>query len=188
MLRKLVMLTCLATLAACAPAPQRPAPTAPQPAPAKPPVSAKIGPSEQKVIDQTNAFRRRNALGALEPDARLMRIAQAHAANMARQDRFGDTDRNGHVLDGRNVEYRIQAGGYEFARVAENVGYQLNRPDPVASMMQGWKDSPGHRRNMLLPDVVEIGVGAAQGKSGRWYFVQLFGRPINPPAPVKTSN
>jgi uncharacterized protein YkwD len=34
---------------------------------------------------------------------------------------------------------------------------------------------------MLLPDVSEIGVGAAQGKSGRWYFVQLFGRPEEPP-------
>jgi uncharacterized protein YkwD len=65
--------------------------------------------------------------------------------------------------------------------VAENVGYQLNKPDPAGSMMQGWEASPGHRRNLLLADVTELGVGAAQGKSGRWYFVQVFGRPLNPP-------
>ena len=34
---------------------------------------------------------------------------------------------------------------------------------------------------MLLPDVTELGVGAAQGNSGRWYFVQVFGRPEEPP-------
>jgi uncharacterized protein YkwD len=44
-------------------------------------------------------------------------------------------------------------------------------------MMDGWKNSPGHRRNLLLAQVTEIGVGAAKGRSGRWYFVQLFGSP-----------
>jgi len=53
--------------------------------------------------------------------------------------------------------------------------------DPSAAMMDDWKRSPGHRRNMLTPNITEIGVGAAQGKSGRWYFVQVFGRPHAPP-------
>ena len=100
----------------------------------------------------------------------------------------GQRRATGHVLDGRNVEYRIKTGDYEFGRIAENVGYQLNRPDPVAAMMAGWKTSSGHRRNMLLHDVTEIGVGAAQGKSKRWYFVQLLGRPLSAPAAAKTSS
>jgi uncharacterized protein YkwD len=187
MLRKLALLTIAAALAACAPAPQRPAPSQP-PAAARPPASIKVNAYEQRVIAETNAFRRDNALSALSPSGQLMHIAQAHAVNMARQDKFGDTDKNGHVLDGRSMEYRVKVGGYAFGRVAENVGYQLNRPDDVAAMMQGWKESPGHRRNMLLADVKEIGVGAAQGKSGRWYFVQLFGRPPDALQPVKTSN
>jgi uncharacterized protein YkwD len=186
MLRRWTMLALAVALAACAPTPQRPAPPA-MPA-AKPPTAAKLNAYEQRVLAETNAFRRDNSLAGLTPNGQLMQIAQAHAANMARQDKFGDSDRNGHVLDGRNMEYRIKTGGYAFGRVAENVGYQRNRPDNVAAMMQGWKDSPGHRRNMLLADVNEIGVGAAQGKSGRWYFVQLFGRPPDAPQPVKTSN
>jgi uncharacterized protein YkwD len=186
MLRKLILAASLAALAACAPTPQRPAPAPPA---AKPPAaSVKVNGSEQKVIAATNAFRRENGLAELRPAVRLIQIAQAHAANMARQDRFGDTDKNGHVLDGKDVEYRIRTGGYEFGRIAENVGYQLNRADSVGSMMDGWKKSPGHRRNMLLPDVTELGVGAVQGKSGRWYFVQLFGRPLERPAAIKASS
>jgi uncharacterized protein YkwD len=191
MLRKLLTALCLAALAACAPTPPRPAPPASPSAPeGKPaaPASVRISGYEQKLIAATNAFRKENGLPALAPDVRLIQIAQAHAANMARQDRFGDSDKNGHVLDGKGIEHRIETGGYDFGRIAENVGYQLNRSDHVASMMEGWKASAGHRRNMLLSDVGEIGVGAAPGKSGRWYFVQLFGRPLDSPAVVKTSN
>lgn len=146
------------------------------PAPAAP-TRVSVNGLEKEVIDGTNVFRGENRLDALKPSVKLIVIAQNHARNMARQDRFGDTDRNGHVLDGKSMQDRINAGGYAFGRVAENVGYQLNKSDPAASMVQDWKASTGHRKNMLLADVTEIGVGAAQGKSGRWYFVRLFGRP-----------
>jgi uncharacterized protein YkwD len=196
MLRTAIMTAaCMAALAACAPALQRPAPQAP-PAPppsapaARPPAPASVTVNgyEQKVMAATNAFRKDNGRAALKASVRLIQIAQAHAANMARQDKYGDSDKNGHILDGKNVEYRIKAAGYAYGRIAENVGYQLNRPDTVASMMDGWKTSPGHRRNMLLSDVTDIGVGAAHGKSGRWYFVQLFGRPLDTASASRTSN
>ena len=190
MLRKLLLLAAALVVAACAPAPRKPMepspppPVAPKPAP---PAGVRVNGLEQTVIEATNGFRGQNRLETLKPNVRLIVIAQNHARNMARQDRFGDTDKNGHVLDGKGLGYRIQAGGYDFGRVAENVGYQLNKSDPAGSMMQGWKTSPGHRRNLLLADVSEIGVGAAQGKSGRWYFVQVFGRPSDPPRAIKTS-
>lgn len=184
----------IAVLTACGHAPSRSSrgPRAPIPPqvdvePGKP-VTATINGYENRVIEATNAFRSDHGLATLRTNARLIAIAQNHARNMARQDRYGDNDRNGHVLDGKNVEYRIKAAGYPFARIAENVGYQLNRPDSVASMMDGWKGSRGHRRNMLEPELTEIGVGAAQGKSGRWYFVQVFGRPADAARAVRTSN
>ena len=194
-LRRTTVSAILVALAACAPAPQRPPTpaksTASAPAPAEvgtqAPAGATLSGVERKVIASTNAYRRQHALPALALDARLIRIAQGHARNMARQDKFGDTDNNGHLLDGRSMEQRIRAGGYRFARAAENVGYHLNRGEPAAAMMEGWKRSPGHRRNMLLPDVTEIGVGAAKGRSGRWYFVQLLGRPADAPEPARPS-
>lgn len=167
---------------ACAPHRPRPAP-APVPPPTTGPTPQTISVSryEERIIESTNAFRAQNGLQPLKPRIQLIVLAQNHARNMARQDRFGDTDDNGHVLDGHNFEYRIESSGYAFERAAENVGYQRVHADPVNAMMEGWKTSPGHRRNMLTPEITEIGVGAAQGKSGRWYFVQVFGRPSTPP-------
>ena len=190
MFRKVLVFAAVIAVAACAPAPRKPAEPTPaprvEPKPV-PPASVKVNGLEQKVIEATNGFRRNNRLDPLKPSVRLITIAQTHARNMARQDKFGDTGKNGHVLDGKSLEDRIQAGGYEFGRVAENVGYQLNKRDPADSMMQGWETSPGHRRNLLLADVTEIGVGAAQGESGRWYFVQVFGRQADPPQMIKSS-
>ena len=145
---------------AAAPKPTAPAPVATRP---QAPASVKVSAVEQKVIEATNGFRRDNGLAALKPNVRLIVIAQNHARNMARQDKYGDTDKNGHVLDGKNVEYRITAGGYQFGRVAENVGYQLNRPDPAQAMIQGWEASPGHRRNMLLAEVTRDRRGRRAG-------------------------
>lgn len=177
-----------AILGACASAdtPRGPAASSsaspPASAPARPgaPSSVSVNSLEQKVIQGTNAFRDENRLAPLKPNVQLIVVAQSHAHNMARQDRFGDSDQNGHVLDGKQFEDRIKVSGYPFTRVAENVGYQLNKPDPSAAMMQDWKNSTGHRRNMLTAELTEIGVGAAQGKSGRWYFVQVFGHPQPP--------
>lgn len=47
----------------------------------------------------------------------------------------------------------------------------------AAEMVQGWKDSPGHRRNMLEPAVTQTGVAIAQAADGRYFGVQMFGRP-----------
>jgi uncharacterized protein YkwD len=184
--KNICVLFVLALLGACAPQKPRPTPT---PAPVPPPTiqpapsSISVNGLEQKIIEATNAFRSQSGLGLLKPKVQLIVVAQNHARNMARKDKFGDSDQNGHILDGHNFEYRIERSGYSFERVAENVGFQRVHGDPAAAMMEDWKHSPGHRRNMLTPDITEIGVGAAQGKSGRWYFVQVFGRPqAAPPA------
>jgi len=178
-----IMLAVLLGACASGEKPRAPAPSpSPAPAPIRPggPPSVSVNSLEQKVIQATNAFRDENKLSPLKPSVQLIVVAQNHARNMAKRDRFGDSDKNGHILDGKHFEDRIKVSGYPFARVAENVGYQRNKPDPSAAMMQDWKSSTGHRRNMLIAELTEIGVGAAQGKSGRWYFVQVFGRPQPP--------
>ena len=172
----------LTVVSACAVHKPRPGPSSvPPPTTGPTPPSITVNGYEQKIIEATNAFRAQNGLKPLKPRVQLIVMAQNHARNMARQDKFGDSDENGHILDGHNFEYRVEASGYTFERAAENVGYQRVHGDPVLAMMEDWKHSAGHRRNMLTPDIIEIGVGAAQGKSGRWYFVQVFGRPLHPP-------
>ena len=48
--------------------------------------------------------------------------------------------------------------------------------------VQGWKNSPGHRDNLLLPTKTEIGVAVvrAPDKNPKFISVQLFGRPESP--------
>lgn len=132
---------------------------------------------EKAILDATNAYRAKNDRGKLSLDSTLAKIAQGHAREMARRDSYGDDDKNGHILDGKGPADRAKEGGYVYARIAENVGWNKGHSDPAATMMQGWIDSPGHRRNLLDDELTEIGIGAAQGKSEKWYFVQLFGRP-----------
>src|SRR4051812_5166724 len=142
------------------------------------PVSAQDpGPMRRRILEATNSFRKENHVDPLTVNDTLQKIAQGHAENMARQDKYGDTDENGHTLDGKGPEDRIKQGGYKYAAFAENVGYQKGAERPADIMMEGWKNSPGHRANLLNKSMTEIGIGAAQGKSSRWYFVQDFGRP-----------
>jgi hypothetical protein len=67
--------------------------------------------------------------------------------------------------------------------VSENIAYQFRTSgfptDKLAkNFTEGWKNSPGHRKNMLEPDVTQTGVAIAQSENtGVFYAVQLFGRP-----------
>jgi len=67
---------------------------------------------------------------------------------------------------------------------AENIAMGSWRSDQA--LVQGWIDSPGHRANLLNPEVREIGValvrdgGITAGRPvARLYAVQLFGRPLS---------
>jgi len=57
---------------------------------------------------------------------------------------------------------------------AENIASGF--PD-AASVVQGWWDSDGHRRNLLSTDVTEIGVAVSYSATGVAYWTQDFGRP-----------
>jgi uncharacterized protein YkwD len=43
--------------------------------------------------------------------------------------------------------------------------------------VEGWKRSPGHRRNLLAREATQTGVAVARSDQGYYYAVQLFGRP-----------
>jgi uncharacterized protein YkwD len=129
------------------------------------------------VIQRTNAFRARNGLAPLTRDDTLAAAAQRFADYMAKTDRYG------HEADGRPPAERVKEAGYSYCLVAENIAYQMSSAgfasDELAMrLVEGWEQSPGHRRNMLFEPAVHIGVGIAQApRSRRYYAVQLFARP-----------
>ncbi len=129
------------------------------------------------VVEGTNAFRSAEGRAGLATDETLSRAAAGFARYLAEAGRIG------HAADGRQPSDRAAAAGYSPCIIAENLAYQ-SRSDgyPVAAplveaFMKGWQASPGHRKNLLDPDVTQTGVGVARDAAGRYYAVQLFGRP-----------
>jgi uncharacterized protein YkwD len=129
------------------------------------------------VIKATNSFREEKQLQSVTTDEQLRATAQKFADFMA------STDKYGHHADGRTAAERATGQGYELCLIAENIAYQYNSEgfsvEALAKgFVEGWKESPGHRRNMLEPAATETGVAIARGdESGIYYAVQLFGRP-----------
>jgi uncharacterized protein YkwD len=143
-----------------------------------PPVTADLAAAAQTLVTQTNAFRQSSGLPPLAVNGLLAKVAQAHAANMALQDKYGDTDTNGHILDGHDAVWRVAQVGYQPAVLLENVAVELGAPNPAQEFLKDWWNSLDHRLNILNPVVTEFGCGIAQGLSGRYYAVQVFALPL----------
>jgi len=134
---------------------------------------------EALVIDGTNEFRRHEHLDTVARNARLEETAREFAAFMARTGKFD------HDADGRTPADRARAHGYDYCVIAENISYEYNTADFQTQdlahrLVEGWKGSPGHRRNMLKGDATETAVAVARSTAHgapRYYAVQLFGRP-----------
>jgi len=133
---------------------------------------------ESAIVDMTNAFRRENKLADVRPNATLAKAARAYADYLARSGTFS------HTADGRQPADRAERAGYAFCQIAENLALNLDSRgfetrQLAAQAIEGWKNSPGHRKNMLAPHVVEIGVGVvrAPDRDPKFISVQLFGRP-----------
>src|SRR5262245_13893462 len=132
---------------------------------------------EIAIVEMTNAFRREQRLGPVALNAQLTSAARAYAAFLARSNLFS------HTADGREAADRVKAAGYSYCLVAENLSLNLDSRgfetrQLAKDAIEGWKDSPGHRKNMLAPHVTEIGVAVAKAaREEKYLSVQLFGRP-----------
>ncbi|MCF2525910.1 CAP domain-containing protein [Yinghuangia soli] len=145
-----------------------PRPQAPPPMPAMP-STPELDHLRTQVIALTNAERARHGMGALAYEPRLTQAAQVHSDDMAARDYFDHTG-----LDGRQPADRVTASGYVYSRCAENIA--AGQPTP-AEVVTGWMNSPGHRANILTPELTQIGIGIAYGGSYRIYWTQVFGTP-----------
>ena len=105
------------------------------------------------LLARINALRAANGAPSVVADPRLDAVAQAYAERMAL----------GHFLshvapEGDSLSERLQAAGYAFSANGENLGRA--GPGPLAAQAS-IEESPGHRRNLLLPGFSRLGVGVA---------------------------
>lgn len=142
--------------------------------PALTPDIAKV---ETTIVEMTNAFRKEHKLAAVTPNPRLAQAARAYAEFLAQSNLFS------HTADGRQHSERIRVSGYEACATAENLSLNMDSRgfesrQLARDAIEGWKKSPGHRRNMMNAYVTEIGVGTAKARNEQKFLsVQLFGRP-----------
>lgn len=139
--------------------------------------AARSAGTETEIVALGNALRSAQGLPPLAVDGRLEAAARAFAQAMAQRDIYG------HEADGRTPAQRAQAAGYAACAVAENLAWQHSQPPLAPALLaqhfaEGWERSPPHRRNVLDAGLTDVGVAVARSaSSGRWYAVQLFGRP-----------
>jgi uncharacterized protein YkwD len=145
--------------------------------PREPTRNANLAEAARQVLKLTNEFRKEEERDKAEINPQLAKAAQAFADYMARTSRYG------HKADGSTPADRAQKAGYKYCIIAENIAYAYDSggftTDGLANeLFGGWKVSPGHRQNMLDPDVTEIGIAIAQGADHGYVFaVQMIGRP-----------
>jgi uncharacterized protein YkwD len=108
----------------------------------------------EKARDLINQYRRDKGLKPLQLNAELTSAAKAHSRDLAQWDRishFGS--------DGSNPWDRVKRTGYHARLAAENVG--TGQVD-FQEVLRGWKESPGHNKNLLLPDATHMGIALVQ--------------------------
>ena len=118
----------------------------------------------QDVYSLTNQYRKSKGMPALIIRSDLNDIAQKHSSDMA-SGRVGF----GH---GGFAKRNSQAKGKikTISRFAENVAHGVKTGKAVVTM---WKNSSGHRKNML-GHYKYIGIGIAKDRKGRIFYTQVF--------------
>jgi uncharacterized protein YkwD len=106
-----------------------------------------------------SGYRTNNGLSAVVIDPALTRMANDHARAMAAANKMD------HTIGGRSFVQRFQASGFAGKVAAENVGAGYHT---LAEAFSGWRDSPGHRANMLKAGVTHIGIAAVYAPGSKY--------------------
>jgi uncharacterized protein YkwD len=101
----------------------------------------------QQLAALINDYRRQQGLQALLPAAELVSLADEHSEAMASQ----------RVLTHEGFRHRHARSGSKVC--VENLGWNHRSPQ---ALLEGWRQSPGHHRNLLNPKVERVGIAARE--------------------------
>ncbi|MDO9324065.1 MAG: CAP domain-containing protein [Methanoregula sp.] len=150
---------------------------------------------ENKIHEGINQQRKNNGLSSLSYDSALASIARKHSADMALNNYFehvnlqglDPTDRGNKAGYSCNKNY----GSYYTTGIAENImqnnlydsvtttngipRYDWNSQEEIAqSTVEGWMNSPGHRKNILTSTYDREGIGVSIATDKKVYITQDF--------------
>lgn len=150
-------------------------------------------------FDLTNRERRKAGLPAFRKNVTLFASAREHSVDMAQRGYFSHKSKG--FFNRTNPMDRVEQAGMSAMRVAENIamvptytGQTIMRYPGYSSQVvktnyssyrqvaetavKEWMNSPGHRANILSPQLSSLGIGVAVGMKDNVpfvYFTQNFG-------------
>jgi len=138
------------------------------------PEPATVEAARDAIVARINALRAAQGAPAVAPDDRLHAVAQAYAEQMVRERFFA------HVSPaGEDLKSRLVRAGYAYLQAGENLGLASG---PLGAHF-AIEHSPGHRKNLLTPEYVAVGVGVVWDRDAQHsqaLVVEVLARPSSP--------
>ena len=141
--------------------------------------------TENHLLAEHNRFRQSHGLGALARSSVLDDAARAHVADLLKRDYFEHAS-----PEGFTSEHRVGLLARRFVGAAgENIAMQDGGETPPGSaeFARMWRDSAGHRANMLRAEYTHVGFGVV-AKGERTIAGTVFGHTyaeLAAPAPFR---
>lgn len=150
---------------------------------------------EKRIHELVNEERSQRGLNKLSWDSDLAEIARKHSRDMAKNNYFSHTNLEGQGPTERGEEAgyycRKDFGSYYTEGIGENIfqnwlydsityfngvpSYDWNSMEEIAqSTVQGWMNSPGHRKNILDSTYDSEGIGVTISSDDKVYITQDF--------------
>jgi uncharacterized protein YkwD len=128
----------------------------------------------REILTLVNKERAKKKLPALTLDPTLCKVAAEYSKLMAKK------GKREHRLDGKTAGQRVEAAGYDWLSVAENLADAVGKGKPApkpADLVEGWMKSTEHRENILNGKHTQTGLGVALSQGGDFYYTQVFASP-----------
>lgn len=120
---------------------------------------------ELLMLSLVNEEREKAGLGPLRFNIKLTEVARIKSQDMIDNKYFAhDSPTYGSPFE------MMKQFGITYRYAAENLALHPS----VESAHQGLMNSPGHRANILNPNLTEIGIGIIPNSQGRYYVTQMF--------------
>eukprot|EP01106_Pelomyxa_sp_JSP_P016556 TRINITY_DN623_c0_g1_i12.p1 TRINITY_DN623_c0_g1~~TRINITY_DN623_c0_g1_i12.p1 ORF type:complete len:229 (-),score=35.79 TRINITY_DN623_c0_g1_i12:144-830(-) len=120
----------------------------------------------KEALEHTNLFRLSQHKPSLVWNQALANIGAKHSKDMAEH----KVPFSHQGFDGRVRQYP-----FRYTAAAENLAMNKGFSRIAKVAVEGWVESPGHRKN-LLGTFSLCGIGVHRGSDGTWYLTQLFAR------------
>lgn len=137
----------------------------------EPPVTQAAAPQNtgrEHLLSLVNALRKQGCkcgnqyfrpVPALSWNEQLEKAALRHSEDMEKNNYFSHTSKRG-----KNTADRIEREGYEWSAYGENIFSSEGFEPTEEFVIENWRKSPPHCKNMMSPDFREMGIGKYKGK------------------------